>query len=177
MLSQIGIFSDNFYKFLTSLSLIICLYCTSFDILFIRPHDALMEERNMQLARLSAEAGYLRGVSNDLTQLIEDSIKYGKDAYWYTGPQDTSIKIFYYSTADLDVKTKELADSLNLINWKLASANFQTTSLESAIHSSENQILYQYWISLIIEIISFIVFIFGLFKWYRFRKSIDKNSG
>ncbi len=108
MLEQLGLLTDNFYKFLTSLSLIAFIYCSSFDLIILAPHNKLMTDNNIETAKLASECGYLKGVSLDLTTIIKDSIKNGNIEYFYNSKKDTSELITYYSTLGLLRKQRKI---------------------------------------------------------------------
>ena len=174
MIENIGLLTDNFYKFLTSLSLIAFIYCFSFDTLFLAPHNKMMTENNLKTAKLSSQYGYLKGVSSDLTMFIKDSIKKNNYKYAYNLPNDTS-KFTYYSSILLHDQTKLLVDSLNTINQKLSECSFELKVYNHTIKTHQKNLKIKKWILTFGGSISFLIFLFGLSKWYHYRKLIDKK--
>ena len=174
MIDNLGIATDNFYKYLTTLSLVAFIYCSSFDTLFLYPYNKLMTEHNIELAKLDAERGYLSGVSEDLMLLIPDSVQDKRMRYAFIGSRDTSEIAYYYSSILLDSTTKKIVDSFNIIQKKWAEKTFIIGTIEEVNMEHEANVKSRYYIMLIFGIISFIFFCFGLFKWYSLRHKIDK---
>jgi len=174
MIDNIVISTDNFYKFLTTLSLLSFIYCSSFDTLFLSPYNNLIIENNIQSSKLGAERGYLKGISMDLTTLIPDSIAKRNIYYFHYNTKDTTEFCFYYCSINLDKYNKKNIDSLNLINKQLAEKIFILKTIEDANIVHEKNVKMRGWIMNIVAVVSLIIFLFGLYKWYKLRNKIDK---
>lgn len=174
MIDKLGIVTDNFYKFLTTLSLVAFIYCSSFDTLFLSPYNEQIIKNNIETARLGAEKGYLTGLSKDLTTLIPDTLREKNIAYFYTDLKDTSDFVFYYCTLTQDSHTKQILDSLNRINKLLAQSTFTIKTIQDSNKTLENNIIVKGWLMNIFGVISLLTFLFGLNNWYKLRTVIDK---
>lgn len=174
MIEKIGISTDNFYKFLTTLSLVSFIYCSSFDTLFLNPYNKQVIENNIKTSQLGAEKGYLIGVSKDLTTQLPDSIKKNNLVYFHFNVKDTSDFSYYYCSINIDKSLKKIVDSLNLTNKKLAEKMFVIRTIEDANTVNEKNIKIRGFIMSALAIISFITFLIGLWKWYKLRNEIDK---
>lgn len=174
MIDKLGLNTDNFYKFLTTLSLLAFIYCSSFDTLFLSPYNKLIIENNIQTSKLGAEEGYLKGVSKDLTTLVPDSIRKNNIAYFHYNYRDSTDLCYYYCSINLERYNKEIVDSLNLINKQLAEKIFIIKTIEDANLVHEKNIKVRGLIMNIVAIISLLIFLFGLCQWYILRKEIDK---
>jgi hypothetical protein len=126
----VNIIPDSFYKFLTSLSLSLFIFSCSFNTIFIRPYNERVLKENIETANLTADEGYLKGVSLDLILILNDSIKSNGSLLYYNEDKagDTSQVLRYYCTLGHSEQTKRLVDSLNLVNKSLARTSFTLKS-------------------------------------------------
>lgn len=174
MLDKFGITTDNFYKFLTTLSLVTFIYSSSFDSLFLAPYNKQIIDNNIETSKLGAEKGFLTGISMDLTTQLPDSVKEHNIAYFYFNRKDTSDYGYYYCSLKIDSSTKQIVDSLNRTNKNLAEKIFLIKTIQDTNKTLENNIKVKEWIMNFVGAISLITFLIGLYKWYKLRETIDK---
>ena len=173
-MSTIGINTDNFYKFICTISLAATIYCFSFDTIFLEPYNNKTTQLNLEKAELAAEIGYLKGVSSDLFEIIKDTIKYGEVTYFYYSKKDTSEFVKYYSNYKLTKETKLIIDSLNEVNRNYAKFRFKANAITQMQNASEKNYFRRELTFWVFGIISFVIFIWSLLKWFYERKEIDK---
>ncbi len=174
MIKGVGISTDNFFKFITTVSLLIVIYCVSFDTLFIQPHNNQIVKNNIITAELSAKYGYNSGLLLDLEAEIRDSINIDditdKLSYFYWDEKSKSESFRYYRTSGMEKNNKRLLDSLNLISSKTADYNFRLEAIESHNRAIEKSLKITRILITIIGIVFFIVMLWGLRKWYNLEK-------
>ena len=175
MLDNLSISTDNFYKFCTTLSLLSTIYFFSFKHLFLEPYNQRATLDNIEIANLSAEYGYLKGQSLDLTTSFDSLLKNGNVQYFYLTKKDTSNIIYYYSTWLLKGNNKTMVDSLNLVNQRFGKVEFKLKALRDTQKVLEENIILEGYISSLLGGISIAIFFTSLFKWYKIRDEIDKK--
>ncbi len=173
-MNNIGLNTDNYYKFICTLSLIASIYFFSFDTLYLEPYNSKMTDINIQTAELASEIGYLKGLSLDFNQLVKDSIKNGYVEYFYFSKNDTIEKIKYYSNFNTSKRIKLIVDSLNKINRQYSKAVFKEKAISDTKRIIEKNNRIKQSIFVILGIISSLIFFYSLRKWYIYRKDIDK---
>lgn len=172
-MQHLGLNTDNFFKFLTTLSLIGTIYFFSFDVLFLEPYNNLVADYNLQKAQIAAEYGYLKGVSLDLTELVKDSLNDRTVEYFYYDSNDTSEFVTYYSSSGTPEKTKRRIDSLNLINKEYAKVLFKSIALSETQIALERNLDIKQWLFLFLGLICLITFLIAVSLWHKYRKEID----
>ena len=174
MIKGVGISTDNFFKFITTVSLLIVIYCVSFDTLFMQPHNNQIVRNNIMTAELSAKYGYSTGLLLDLEAEIRDSINMSeitdKLEYYYWDDKSKSESFRYYRTTGMDRISKKLLDSLNNINSRTAGYNFRLEAIESHNRVIEKSIGITKALITIIGIAFFIIMLWGLTRWYNLEK-------
>lgn len=182
MLDKIALLSDNFYKFLTSLSLIVVLYCASFSELFIGPYNNEIFEQKKELSRITAHRWMLEGVKKDLLAQLGDttSMQY---FYYFTSygdtlnQQDSALqRNKYYYTKDLDSMRKRIVDSLNKVTYQILLGKSDINTYDSHLYHVYKNISIREITIWVLGILAFITFIFGMAIWKRRQNQIDKES-
>lgn len=175
MLPSLGLNADNFYKFLTTLSLIVCVYCLSFPELFIKSFNDSNVDRKKQQIELIAERGFIDAQRHDIVQRIDTS---GRQFHIYSIvrrshkrnevlPADTAY--YYQSRLSDDSLTRALLDSLNRLSYRRLQANaiFELYGVHIVNENNNNNIREGiYWV---LGGIAFITFIFGMIKWSKLK--------
>ncbi|MCG8734721.1 hypothetical protein [Tenacibaculum finnmarkense] len=173
-MNNIGINTDSFYKFIATLSLICTIYCLSFDKLYLEPNILKTTEFNLEKAELTAEIGYLKGLTLDLYSKCKDSIENGEIKYFYWNKKDTTEMVSYYSNLNVSETSKKIIDKLNETNREYAKCLFKAKAINDTQLAIEKNYILRELIFIFVGIISFIIFILSLIMWYKKREEIDK---
>ena len=170
--------SSSFYKFVCTASLVACVYCASYDSLFLTPYNENKNENYLELAELHADFGYYHGMSNQQYDQIKDSLVRGQSLYPrinLTHDESPERVSYYYILPTIkDENTKTLVDSLNKISRLYAVAMVKSHVLRNQNIVLEKNIHIREWITLVFGILSFLVFVWSLRRWYKERGVIDK---
>ncbi|MDN3658934.1 hypothetical protein QWZ08_25040 [Ferruginibacter paludis] len=181
MFEKLALLSDNFNKYLTSLSLIAVIYAASFSEFFIRPYNQEIFEEKKELSRITAHRWKLDQVRQDLlTQLGDTSII--EHRYYFTTSVDTVVSKDsalqankYFFTAKLDSAKKPIVDSLNKVYYEILIDKSDISSYNEHFAHLHTNILIREKSMWAIGFFGFVLFIYGMFVWYRAQKNADNK--
>jgi len=175
-MNNIGLDTSNFWKFICTLSLLAFVFCLSYEPLFLAKYNNEMNLLNEKKAKLAAKNGFYLGLTKDLYEEVKDSLKNGDIKYFYYTKNNKIDKntnnqhqdtIQYYSNQFTSKSIKAKIDSLNKLNYNYAEGVFLSKSYTDTQNALEKNIAQRSGITLIFGILSFITFIWSLFKWYK----------
>jgi len=173
-MESLGINTENIYKFICTISLLLTVYCFSFDTIILEPHNLKATEFNLQKAEIASELGYLKGVSLDLAEQIKDSTRFGEVKYFYYS-KDTTEFIRYYSSLNTTSTAKKVIDSLNKVNRDYGKFVFKSKAISDSQKILEENLNTGKWIFRSLGTLALISFLISLIIWYKNRKEFDKK--
>ena len=174
-MNNIGIDTNNFYKFVCTTSLILSIYFFSCYSIYWDKYNDKIFNYNFQNIELICEKGYFDGISIDLTNLLKDSLtsinEYG---CYYPAENATIISTGYYTTTNLNDTLKILTDSLNNVNKACISLEYKITELDHFLRNMERDFIVQRFLFVFLGFLFLITFFIGLVFWYKNKEKIDK---
>jgi hypothetical protein len=168
---SLGINTDNFYKYITTLSLASTIYFFSFDQSHTIPLNKHMTNTNLSIAELAADIGFLKGEILDYKELKTDS--YNTIDYCYHHDNDSSEVISYFIQNNYALSNEEIT-KYNDINYEYAKRVFKLKVIKDSRKSIIKNYRIRTWAFMIFGTISFVIFITSLFFWYKNRNEFDK---